>query len=449
MKTSFFGSFNTALRSMQNSQYALTVHSTNIANANDPSFTKRTLMTTAEARNSGPGILRLRDAFVDGQYRGASNMLGEAEVRRDVMSKVEDIFGDPVTGGLRQSIDRLFDGWQGVAESPSDGVSRLQVISAGRSFAEQIRSTYRQLDSVEQSLNDQLSTQVNDVNTALEKVFELNKEIAQLQRVGQDASALLDQRDAALDQLATLTGATAKEEADGTVRVSVGPTPVVNGPTMAKLVLVDGPNGPQPTWNVYNNPTYAGQGSIGGLVAVRDSDLAQLKQEIDALGRTVADRINQVHEAGTGLDGTTGTPFFVIGPGPANIVVNPGLQPQGVAAGLSGSPSDGENARQLAALADTPMLDSVVIAGPSQSPRTFYRNVVGWIGSRAQEANQMHEMAQTHVRVNEQQRQSAFGVSMDEEVANLTMQQKAFAAAARVVTIMDEMLDALINRTGH
>lgn len=449
MKTSFFGSFNTALRSMQNSQYALTLHSTNIANANDPSFTRRAMMPNAESRISGPGVLRLRDAFVDHQYRSASTMLGESEVRRDVMSKVEDIFGDPVSGGLRQSIDRLLDAWQGVAENPADGVARLQVISAGQVFAQQIRSAYRQLGDVQQTVNDQLSSRVNDINRNLHTVFDLNKEVARARRGNLDASGLLDQRDAALDQLANLAGATALEEPDGTVRVSVGPTPVVDGPTLAKLVLVDGPNGPQPTWNVYNNPAYAGQGTIGGLVAARDSEIAQLKQDLDRLGRTLADRINQLHQAGTGLDGSTGTLFFTVGAGAVDIAVNPNLQPKNLAAGLSGNQADGGNARRLAALADTPMLQSVLIAGQDLSPRTFYRNMIGWIGARAQDANQMHEMAQTHLRISEQQRQSAFGVSIDEEVANLTMQQKAFAAAARVVNIMDDMLDALINRTGN
>jgi flagellar hook-associated protein 1 FlgK len=82
-----------------------------------------------------------------------------------------------------------------------------------------------------------------------------------------------------------------------------------------------------------------------------------------------------------------------------------------------------------------------------QSPRVYYRNLVGWIGSKAKDANDLSDVASTHVQISGQQRQAQWGVSLDEETARMQMEQRAFQAAARVVTTMDEMLDTLINRT--
>jgi flagellar hook-associated protein 1 FlgK len=47
----------------------------------------------------------------------------------------------------------------------------------------------------------------------------------------------------------------------------------------------------------------------------------------------------------------------------------------------------------------------------------------------------------------EQQRQSASGVNLDEEIVALTQYQRAYEAASHLVRVADEMLDTLINRT--
>uniref|UniRef100_UPI0026F0CE74 flagellar basal body rod C-terminal domain-containing protein n=1 Tax=Alkalibaculum bacchi TaxID=645887 RepID=UPI0026F0CE74 len=48
----------------------------------------------------------------------------------------------------------------------------------------------------------------------------------------------------------------------------------------------------------------------------------------------------------------------------------------------------------------------------------------------------------------DQRRESTSGVSIDEEVTNLIKYQKSYEANARVISVLSEMLDTLINRTG-
>lgn len=453
MKTSLFAGFNNAVRSMQHAQHALNVHSINIANTNDPSFTRRVILPPSNTQLNGPGIARMRDAFIDTQYRQATGSLGEAEIRRNVLSKVEDMFGDPVEGGLRKAIDEFFDGWQALAESPADGVARIQVLSGGRMLAQQIKSTYDKLISVETTVNEELVTRVDEVNNALGRIFDLNKRITDLRRGNADDAGLRDEQDAVLDQLAKLIGATSMPAGDGTVRVMVGSTVLVDGPTKAHLKLEPGADGLQPVWEAYGSPPFSGTGTIGGLVSVRDGELRQLKSDIAGMAEALRTEVNRIHRAGYPVGGLTGGPldFFVSTGAPADIVVNPALSPELIQAGGSaeGAPGDGENARALARLADLPMLDSVILQGERQSMRAYYRNLVGWIGSRAHETGRHEDVAKVHQRANEQQRMSNWGVSLDEEVAGLTMQQKSFAAAARVISVMDEMIDTLINRTGQ
>jgi len=65
-------------------------------------------------------------------------------------------------------------------------------------------------------------------------------------------------------------------------------------------------------------------------------------------------------------------------------------------------------------------------------------------GIRDTSANQ--EVLVQHL---ERQRESLSGVSLDEEAANLVKYERAYQAAARVMTTVDEMLDHLINGTGR
>ena len=82
------------------------------------------------------------------------------------------------------------------------------------------------------------------------------------------------------------------------------------------------------------------------------------------------------------------------------------------------------------------------------SASTFYGNMVSVLGAdvnRAQGLQQSSELLLNHVDL---LRQSVHGVSIDEEVTNLNAAQHAYNAAARIITVIDDMLDTLINRTG-
>ncbi len=448
--TGLFTGLQNATRAMQYAQFSMNVHNTNIARANDPNHTRREILTPSEAGPGGVGVKRIRDIFIDDQYRSSSSSFGFYDAKHDVLSRVEDIYGDPVDGGLRQAIDNFFDKWQALAENPSDGVARLEVLSAGRTFVQQVKSAYSQLEQVEQRAGEMMVTRVDEVNRHLTSISQINGKLSIMGPNDPEAADLRDQRDAALDQLAYLTGAQGQELPDGTLRVMIGGVPAVDSSTITQLQVTGNP--PVPTWKDFSTIPFSGRGVLGGLLAVRSGELDQLKTDLMTMAETVATEVNALHSTGEGLDGSTGNNFFVMGPAPfnlANFAVNPALAPEQVAAGSSALPSDGSIARQIGLLSEKKMLTSSIIPSQPQTPATFYRNMVGWVGSQASEMQGLADIAKTHQDLNAQQRQSAWGVSLDEEVAFLTFQQKAFAAAARVFNVMDEMVDRLINGTGN
>ena len=88
-----------------------------------------------------------------------------------------------------------------------------------------------------------------------------------------------------------------------------------------------------------------------------------------------------------------------------------------------------------------------VVAG-TQTASGLYASLVGTIGSEAKQANEMSTNAGLVVSQLETRRQSVSGVSLDEEATDMIRFQRAYQAAARVITIVDETLDTLINKTG-
>ncbi|HAA64523.1 MAG TPA: flagellar hook-associated protein FlgK, partial [Thermoanaerobacter sp.] len=66
----------------------------------------------------------------------------------------------------------------------------------------------------------------------------------------------------------------------------------------------------------------------------------------------------------------------------------------------------------------------------------------------AQQANLMQKNQEFMVKQIDLNRQSVSGVSLDEEMTNMLKYQKSYAASARVITAIDELLDTLINRMG-
>jgi flagellar hook-associated protein 1 FlgK len=75
--------------------------------------------------------------------------------------------------------------------------------------------------------------------------------------------------------------------------------------------------------------------------------------------------------------------------------------------------------------------------------------MIGTMGVESQAVRRRAEMQASVVTQVTDAATSVRGVSIDEELGNLVASQQAYAASARVLTAVDEMLDTLISRTGH
>jgi len=75
----------------------------------------------------------------------------------------------------------------------------------------------------------------------------------------------------------------------------------------------------------------------------------------------------------------------------------------------------------------------------------YYKDIIDKLGVQAQEANRLTDNQKSMVKEYENSRAGVSGVSIDEEMTSLIAAQHAYAANAKVVSTVDELLDVVIN----
>jgi flagellar hook-associated protein 1 FlgK len=128
-----------------------------------------------------------------------------------------------------------------------------------------------------------------------------------------------------------------------------------------------------------------------------------------------------------------------------NISVNAALQerPELLASGFSLDPLEtGDN---TAALALAALRDAPIFGGNEASINEFYEQFVTLIGVDSRANLDRLRVDEAFVDDFQRQRQEISGVSIDEEVTNLLLYQRAFEASARVINTADRMLETLLN----
>lgn len=114
-----------------------------------------------------------------------------------------------------------------------------------------------------------------------------------------------------------------------------------------------------------------------------------------------------------------------------------------LATSQSGAVGDNTIILSIAQLKDQRTMNS-----GTQTFTEFYRTIIGQIGIEGRRSGQIRNSSDLLLTALKEQRSSISGVSIDEELVNLIQAQQAFGAAARVVTMVDEMLDLITSRLG-
>jgi len=475
---STFGTLGIALSALQYNRAGLDVAAGNIANAGTDGYSRRVLIgqssgitgTTAlwsRSDQAGSGveigaIARTVDQMLNARSRIENGRLGQLEVRGYVLDRMETGLAEPGELGLQSKLSSMFSSWAVLGENPSDDAARQEVLSAAAATATQLNSLDRGLVTEWTLQRTGMEQSVDTINGAAVGIAKLNDAIRVATATGADANDLLDQRDALLGDLGRLAGATAVNNADGTVDVRIGGQVLVSGAALPSgsfvrelrvvgATTLDGAAADpiqvaigEEVGGVFTGATVTGfTGTLGGQSEAVSTVLPDLRERIDAIAAEVAATVNAVHASGydpngdLGLDVFTGRPDGTVTA--ASIAVNPVVVADldKLAANATSGSLDGGVAAQLGALATVQgsVLDS-------------YRSFVSGLASDAASTNQTWLTQETLTSSVDASRMSISGVDTDEEMVLLVSHQRGYEAAAKVMATLDSILDTLINRMG-
>lgn len=457
---------DTAVKALRVHQLAVDVASHNISNANTPGFSRQRAMlrpiglmgADRYSRDSllgraGMGVeakdvQRVRDQFLDYQVRGAISQNAQFSALASGLGQTELVFNDPTDEGMSATLGKFWAAWHDVVNDPESPAARTTLVHATETLTARFQRADAALAVQRQDLDRGVGSIGDEINQASTEIATLNLQIKQVELNGERANDMRDRRDLLLDRLSSLAQVTYAEQGDTTVTVYLGSHELVTGNTSRDLKTVSDLGNPGMTklqFVIDDSDVATTSGKLRGILDARDVGIPAVQAKLDLLAAGLITNINAIHATGFGLDNTTGLNFLTgadAGTMAINAVVAANPHQIG-AASAANAPGDGSIALAIANLQQ-----ATLMAAGSETFDEFYANTVSVLGadvSRAQGMGESADLMNSHL---EGMRQSIAGVNIDEEVTNLNSAQHAYNAAARCITVIDSMLDTLINRMG-
>jgi flagellar hook-associated protein 1 len=447
MSISTFTGIQTSLRGLLAQQRALDVTSHNIANASTAGYTRQsaelvastplTVPTTAGAAAGalGTGVdvqtyKRVRDQFLDLQYRAQNMSLGEQTARSGALQDVELSFAEPGDTGIAAGLDKFWAAWGDLSNSADSGPARQAVIDQARTLTGQINDLQKNLAGARQRAADEYAQtagaggEINQMATDLAATLNA---IRSAEMTGAQPNDLYDRRDLILDRLSEMGQVSVTPSPAGNVDVTLGGVTIVDSDDTTGAASV--PAGSFPL-----TYTTSPGGRLGALIDLQSAtgSIASYQTDLATFAQSLANSVNGFYSA-------TGTNFFTFGTGSSGlpeIALNePAINVATLSGGIGG-PSENGIALQISGLA----------GGAADSQ---YRQLVTRMGNEVAQAKRQEGTAQTLANNLSDRRDSVSGVSLDEEMTNIIRFQRAYQASARAMSTTDEMLDTLINRAGR
>ena len=438
-------------------QLALSVYGNNIANVDTPGYSRRTLLLSegegheVAAGRIGLGvdtvtIRRMRDSFLDDAYRRQSSSLGMYESLEQTLAEIEMVFGEPGDAGLSLMLNEFWDSWQELANSPESQTVRTLVRDKAQSLAQVLHQMDRSLVNQIQALDSEVEAYVNEINGMASAIADLNGKIVASESSGHEATDLRDQRDLLVDQLSQVVDVSVYQRDDGSLSVMMGSEALVERADFVRLsvasVTRDGMAVKEARLGEIQRAIVPRGGKLGGVLQSRDEMLPKYRENLNEIARAIVTSVNAAHMSGYALDGTTGRDFFdPTGITAETIDVSAIIlgDVSLIAASSDGSVGNGDNALAIAALRHA----AVTVDGSTIDD--YYGSVIGSLGIESETASINREREELLILEIENRRESVKGVSIDEEMTNLIATQHAYEAAAKVVNVVDEMMQTILS----
>ena len=501
-----FSSLNSASVALQTHSRAVQQAGKNIANINNEYYTRQRLIVGSTGSLNGQfgvesgslttlGVEQSREVFIDRQVLSEISYLESLKSQDVRLRQLVANFGDNVNragesqfvndlgsvgGGLRGSIDGLFNAFEAVAAHPNDANSRQILFQSATKLVDTFNRVDDRFDRMKNELDTELEGDLKSFNQRLSELDEINREIAKLELVQPGGALdLRDQRQQKLEEIAEFALVEVDDVADALGQVQIS---IRGGDGNLVPLVTPGDSVREVRFNATSNQFEVvgtaqsldiESGRLSAIVEVRDQHVAKVRQNIDDLANSIATEINelyyQAYAPAAGADPEVPEASFFQMPTPPPSVSGVPSTVTAASIALYSAPSDGNTvlshtpltadslrttdtalsgSNELAlAIADLADQDFTALRGLKFSEFTVrMMTTLGQDIAEIQNRTKVQENVMTLLR---ERRGEVSGVSMDEEVSQMIQYQRAFQASSRFFNVLNQMMDEMLNSLGR
>ena len=325
---------NVGARALMANQLALQTAGNNIANVNTAGYSRQTVaFQTSVGQNMGNGyigngadvatVMRNFSELLNRQATAAKAAGAADAARSQSLNQLQEVFSGG-SNGLGAAINGMMNAFADVSSAPTDSSARQVVLTRMNELAARFRSASGQLDEMDYSTRQQMSNDVNVVNSLSEQVAALNGQISRAMATGHTPNDLLDQRDQLVRDINKYVQTSQVDGGDGSISLFVGGSqPLVLGLDSAKLSMQESTQYPgsgkmslyfqqQGGQPVELTPAMTGGGEIAGLLQFQNNDLAEGRNLLGRMAIAIGDTLNTQNQLGLTLSGKPGGALFNI-----------------------------------------------------------------------------------------------------------------------------------------
>lgn len=464
------GTINAALSMISGAlnadQQALNVVANNVANANTPGYTREEPSwqenqpitiggITYGQGATETGAISQRDRVLEERLDQQKQLASASDSRLTALNTVQTLFtpasgsSSSTAGDIGSSLTGFFNSFSKLEANATDNALRQSVLSTAKTLAGDISNAAASLTSQRAALDQQAAAVTSQVNALTSAIAQLNKQIMSTSP-NSDAGTLEDQRQLDLGALSKLIGINQITTENNGLAIT----------TTSGALLVSGDKSYQLTTGTVNGETdfflggedvtaqlATGGGSLGGDLMARDTDIPGVLASLDQLAYSVSTSVNAQNNAGTDLDGLTGTvadplnifsePTAVAGSALSMSVVmtNPN---QIAAAGLGNGTGSNSNA-----IAMYDLCNQKIVNG--QTPINYYSNFVTTLGSTVSAVETENTAENASVTQLQSQRDALSGVSLNDEASAMSTLERSYQAASQVFAMLNTLMASALN----
>jgi flagellar hook-associated protein 1 FlgK len=463
-----------------------TIVSRNVADASNPDYTRRianVVSTTPGARSVD--IQRAINEQLFRQNLSALSAWAGQGALSDGMDQLElSVNGVDNASSASTAIGNLQQALQLYATSPSNQNLATSVIDAARQVVRSLNDGSKAIQDFRTRTDGQIATAVNDLNSLLSQFQDVNKAIVAGSHSGSDVSDQLDQRDALLKKISEYVPISTFTRGDNDMVITTG-----DGTTLFETIPRSVTFSPSAGYAagaagnaVYidNVPISAGSGGdtnaggkLAGLLQLRDGVASTMQSQLDEVARGLIAAFAETAPAqpnATGLFTWSGAPAIpaagtlvdgLAGEISINAAIDPntggdptllrdgGANGAAYVANTTGGASYADLLIAYGDRLDQPMtFDPAAGITASVGVTGYAASSIGWFEGVRQQASTAADAKEALANRTAEALSNATGVNVDTEMSLLLDLEHTYQASARILTSVNQMLDALMAAVG-